>query len=140
MPNSTQRWADRNLFRKGRRWFLSAAGVTVALPYLEALDPKRAQAALGTGTKRLFLFHSPAGVNVTTWAPTGTGTSFTLGTTMSAVSAANLQSRVMIVTGTGAIGGPRGHTCGISGVLTGVTCQTNSTTNAESFDQVAAAA
>ncbi len=140
MPNSTQRWADRNLFRKGRRWFLSAAGVTVALPYLEALDPKRAQAALGTGTKRLFLFHTPAGVNVTSWAPSGTGTNFTLGPTMKAVSDASLQSKVMIVTGTSAIGGPRGHTCGISGVLTGVQCQTNSTSNAESFDQVAAAA
>jgi hypothetical protein len=139
MANSTQRWADRNLFRVGRRWFLSAAGISVALPYLEALDPKRAYAALGTGTPRLFLFHSPAGVNVTTWAPTGTGTNFTLGTTMAAVSAANLQSRVTIVTGLSGIGGPRGHTCGISGVLTGVMCQTNSTTNSESFDQVAAA-
>jgi hypothetical protein len=140
MSNSTQRWADRNLFRMGRRWFLSAAGITIALPYLEALDPKRAYAALGTGTKRLFLFHSPAGVNVTTWAPTGTGTTFTLGTTMKPVSDANLQSKVTIVTGTAAIGGPRGHTCGISGVLTGVQCKTNSTTNAESFDQVAATA
>jgi hypothetical protein len=138
MPNSTQRWAERNLFRKGRRWFLSAAGITVALPYLEALDPKRAEAALGTGTKRLFLFHTPAGVNVTSWAPSGTGTNFTLGPTMAAVGTANLQSRVTIVTGLGGIGGPRGHTCGISGVLTGVMCQTNSTTNSESFDQVAA--
>lgn len=139
MPNSTQRWADRNLFRMGRRWFLSAAGIAVALPYLEALDPKRAYAALGSGTPRLFLFHSPAGVNVTTWAPTGTGTNFTLGTTMASVGTANLQNRVTIVTGLSGIGGPRGHTCGISGVLTGVMCQTNSTTNAESFDQVAAA-
>ncbi len=139
MPNSTQHWADRNLFRMGRRWFLSAAGMAVALPFLEALDPKRAYAQLAAGIPRLFLFHSPAGVNVTSWAPTGTGTTFTLGATHSSVATANLQSRVMIVTGTNAIGGPRGHTCGISGVLTGTQCQTlPSTSNAESFDQVAA--
>lgn len=139
MANRTQSWADRNLFRVGRRWFLSAAGISVALPFLEALDPKSAQATLGTGTPRLFLFHSPAGVNVTTWAPSGTGTTFTLGATMAPVAAANLQSRVTIVTGLNGIGGPRGHTCGISGVLTGAQCQTNSTSNAVSFDQVAAA-
>src|SRR5271165_6765610 len=138
MSNSTQRWADRNLFRVGRRWFLSAAGISVALPYLESLDPKRAYAA-SMGTTRLFLFAMPAGVNVTSWAPSGTGTSFTLGTTHQPVVTAGLQSKVMVVTGLSGIGGPRGHTCGISGVLTGVMCQTNSTTNAESFDQVAAA-
>ena len=138
MSNNAQRWAERNLFRMGRRFFLSASGITVALPFLEALDPKGAQAALGTGTKRLLLFHTPAGVNVTSWAPQGTGTTFTLGATMKPVSDANLQSKVMIVTGLQGIGGPRGHTCGISGVLTGVGCKTNSTTNAVSFDQVAA--
>jgi Protein of unknown function (DUF1552) len=138
MANTTQRWAEHNLLRVGRRWFLSAAGIGVALPYLEALDPKRAYAALGTGTKRLFLFHTPAGVNVSSWAPSGTGTNFTLGPTMKAVSDASLQNRVMLVTGLGGIGGPRGHTCGISGVLTGVGCKANSTTNAVSFDQVAA--
>jgi hypothetical protein len=139
MRNSTQNWADRNLFRVGRRWFLSAAGISVALPFLEALDPKRAYAQLATGIPRLFLFHSPAGVNVTSWAPTGTGTNYTLGTTHSSVVTAGLQNRVMVVTGTSAIGGPRGHTCGISGVLTGFQCQTlPSTSNAESFDQVAA--
>ncbi len=138
MPNSTRNWADRNLFRMGRRWFLAATGIAVALPYLEALDSKRAYAQLGAGIPRLFLFHTPAGVNVTSWAPSGTGTNFTLGPTMSSVAAAGLQNRVMIVTGLDRVGGGAGHTCGISGILTGKACQKNATINAESFDQVVA--
>lgn len=136
MKNATQHWADTHLTRFGRRWFLTAAGVAVALPCLETLEPKQAYAA--NGAKRLFLFHIPAGVNVDTWKPSGTGTNFTLGSTMTPISDANLQSKIAIVTGTNAIGGPRGHTCGISGVLTGVMCQTNSSSNAVSFDQVVA--
>src|SRR3954471_10341799 len=131
MQNKTQRLANGSnggLTRIGRRWFLSAAGVALALPYLEMLNPQLANAA--TGGKRLFIFHMPAGVNVATWAPTGTGTNFTLGAAMKSVGTAGLQPKVTVVTGTNGIGGPRGHTCGISGILTGVQCQTNSTQNA----------
>ncbi|MDP8999002.1 MAG: DUF1552 domain-containing protein [Myxococcota bacterium] len=135
--NSTKRWADRNLMRVGRRWFLSAAGIAVALPYLESMVPQNAYAA-GAATKRLFLFHMPAGVNVSTWMPSGTGANFTFGPAMKPVATAGLQAKATVVTGTSAIGGPRGHTCGISGVLTGVQCQGNSSTNAVSFDQLAA--
>jgi hypothetical protein len=135
MKNATQHWADANLKRFGRRWFLTAAGVAVALPALETLDPKQAYAA---GVKRLFLFHMPAGVNVKTWVPSGTGTDFTFGPAMTPVNDANLKSKVTVVTGTSAVGGPRGHTCGISGVLTGVMCQGNTSSNAVSFDQVVA--
>lgn len=136
MRNSAQEWANRNLAKVGRRWFLTAAGIGLALPYFETLDPRPAMAA--AGNKRLFLFHMPAGVNVSTWAPVGTGTNFTFGTTMKPVNDAMLKPKVTIVTGTSAIGGPRGHTCGISGVLTGVRCVGNTTDNAISFDQVVA--
>jgi hypothetical protein len=122
--------------RFGRRWFLTGAGAAVALPCLETLAPREAYAA--SGAKRLFLFHMPAGVNVDTWVPSGTGTNFSFGPAMSPVTDANLKSKVTVVTGTSSIGGPRGHTCGISGVLTGVMCQPNSSSNAVSFDQVVA--
>src|SRR6478609_2386433 len=136
MSKRTERWVEQNLKRQGRRWFLTAAGIAIALPYLEAFPEKTAQAA--AGSKRLFLFHMPAGVNVTTWAPQGTGTSFSFGPAMKGIDDAGLKSKVAVVTGTNAIGGPRGHTCGISGVLTGVGCQGDTTQNATSFDQVVA--
>src|SRR6478735_688397 len=135
MSNRTERWAQDHLKRRGRRWFLTAAGVAIALPYLEVFQEQTALAA--NGSKRLFLFHMPAGVNVTTWAPQGTGTNFTFGPAMKALDDAGLKSKVAVVTGTNAVGGPRGHTCGISGVLTGVGCGTT-TSNAISFDQVVA--
>jgi Protein of unknown function (DUF1552) len=135
--NDSRSFAERHLTRVGRRWFLTAAGVAVALPYLEALDLKEARAA--SGAKRLLLFHMPAGINVKTWVPTGTGTTFQYGAAMTPIDDAKLRAKMTVVTGTNGIGGPRGHTCGISGVLTGVMCQANSTQNAISFDQVAAA-
>ena len=51
----------------------------------------------------------PAGVNVTAWKPTGTGTGFTLSPTLKPVDDAGLKPKVTVVTGTNAIGGPRGH-------------------------------
>jgi hypothetical protein len=136
--SNTRSFAERHLTRIGRRWFLTAAGVAVAVPYLESLDPQEAKAATTTGTKRLLLFHIPAGINVSAWAPIGTGTNYQFGTTMKPIDDAALKPKVMVVTGTSGIGGPRGHTCGISGILTGVMCKPNSTQNAISFDQVAA--
>ena len=138
MQTRTQRWAESNLKQIGRRWFLTGAGVTLTLPYLEALFASDAEAQAVAAVKRLFLFHMPAGVNGTAWAPVGTGTAFTLGPTMKSVDDAGLKPKVTVVTGTSAPGGPVGHTCGISGVLTGFRCVGNSTTNSVSFDQLAA--
>ncbi len=81
----------------------------------------------------------PAGINVSTWVPMDSGTSFQLGATMKPIEDAMLKSKVTVVTrAQRAGGGPHGHTCGISGVLTGVQCKGNSTTNAVSFDEVLA--
>lgn len=130
---------DNRLPRLGRRWFLGGAGAAIALPFLEvSIDGvPEAEAA---GEKRLLLFHTPAGCNMTAWAPSGAGPDFTFGTTQKPVEDAGLKSRAVMITDTSGIGGPRGHTCGISGVLTGVGCKENSTTNALSMDQVAAQA
>lgn len=130
---------DENLPRLGRRWFLGGAGAAITLPLLNvSMDVRKAAAA--TGDKRLFLFHIPAGINVTAWRPSGSGTSFTFGATQKPVEDAGLKDKSIIVTGVSGIGGPRGHTCGISGVLTGVQCRENSSNNAISMDQVAAQA
>jgi len=137
MSNSRQRWLESHLKQVKRRWFLGGGGALLALPYLEFFQETKAYAA---GPKRLFLFHMPAGCNMTAWKPTGTGTGFTFGPTMKPVNDAGLKPKVAVVTGTSAIGGPRGHTCGISGVLTGVQCATNSANNSISWDQVVAKA
>lgn len=96
--------------------------------------------AHAAGEKRLLLFHTPAGCNMTAWAPSGSGSNFTFGATQKPVEDAGLKARAVVVTETSGIGGPRGHTCGISGVLTGVGCKENSSTNAMSMDQIAAQA
>jgi hypothetical protein len=130
---------DDRFSKLGRRWFLGGAGAAVALPFLEvSLDG--IPVAKAAGEKRLLLFHVPAGCNMDAWAPSGSGNNFSFGETQKPVDDAGLKDRAVMITGTSSIGGPRGHTCGISGILTGVQCQGNSSTNAISMDQVAAQA
>src|SRR5258708_35044087 len=57
-----------------RRKFIRAAGVTLALPMLDAMIP--AFAATPKGTPRLTFLYIPNGVNPHTWAPTGAGKDF----------------------------------------------------------------
>jgi Protein of unknown function (DUF1552) len=139
MVGKTRRWMDDRFPKLGRRWFLGGTGAAIALPFLElSVDGlARAQAA---GEKRLLLFHIPAGVNQSAWTPSGNGPSFTFGESQSAVESAGLRDKALLITGASTIGGPRGHTCGISGVLTGVQCRTDDATNAVSMDQLAAQA
>lgn len=135
----TKRWMDDRYAKLGRRWFLGGAGAAMALPFLEvSLDG--VPVAKAAGEKRLLLFHVPAGCNMDAWAPSGSGTNFSFGETQKPVDDAGLKSKAVMITGTNAIGGPRGHSCGISGILTGVQCEENSSNNAVSMDQVAAAA
>ena len=56
-----------------------AAGVAIALPFLEAMRPRRASAApTGPAPKRLVLWFTPNGTVYNQWKPTGTSTDFTL--------------------------------------------------------------
>jgi hypothetical protein len=63
-----------------RRTLLRGAGVAMALPWLEAMSPRRAQAQ--TFPKRLIIFFTPNGYIEGPWMPTGSGTDFTLGVTL----------------------------------------------------------
>ena len=72
----------KNPHSVSRRMFLRGAGVVVALPYLESLVPREAKAASSTTPQRLVLFHVPCGINLATWTPTQTGTSYTLSQTL----------------------------------------------------------
>ncbi len=63
--------------RLSRRSLLrGAGGVTVGLPWLEAMEPRRANAA--ARTRRLVFFFFSNGVITSKWNPTGSDTSFTL--------------------------------------------------------------
>jgi hypothetical protein len=57
-----------------------AGGVAIALPFLDAMAPRRAQAA--TGPKRLFLMHNQNGVVPGAWFPTGGEKDFKLAPAM----------------------------------------------------------
>lgn len=62
-----------------RRTFLHGLGVTMALPFLEAMLPRGAAAATGARTPiRTAFFYVPNGVNMADWTPAQTGSDFQL--------------------------------------------------------------
>jgi hypothetical protein len=65
-----------NGFRLSRRAVLRGLGVSVALPWLEIMEPRRALAQAATRLRFLCVY-SPNGFVMTKWKPTGTGTTWT---------------------------------------------------------------
>jgi hypothetical protein len=66
-------------FRLSRRSVLrGAAGVAIALPWLEIMQPERQSRAAAAPAKRLLCVYTPGGTVLSKWTPTGTETSFTL--------------------------------------------------------------
>jgi hypothetical protein len=71
--------------RLTRRTLLrGAAGISIALPFLEAMRPGIGRAQ-GAGPKRFGVFFMPDGVNPSTWEPKGDGTNFTFGSSMTSL-------------------------------------------------------
>lgn len=65
--------------RLTRRTLLrGAAGISIALPFLEAMRPSVGKAQ-SSAPKRFGVFFTPCGIAPNTWEPTGEGTSFELG-------------------------------------------------------------
>ncbi|HUQ91680.1 MAG TPA: DUF1552 domain-containing protein [Bryobacteraceae bacterium] len=60
-----------------RRTLLRGAGVSLCLPWLEAMTPKVVKSP-----RRLAVLYMPNGVNTNAWAPQGTGRDFTLSPTL----------------------------------------------------------
>jgi hypothetical protein len=56
-----------------RRHFLRAAGVSMALPMLQAMTPSRTQAGAGTDIRRLFSICAPLGIHTPNLFPEQTG-------------------------------------------------------------------
>ncbi len=85
-----------------RRTVLKGIGVTMFLPFLEAMQPLTALGATKAGTVskapvRLAVLYMPNGVNPQTWAPTGVGADFQLSPALEPLS--NLKSEILVLSG-----------------------------------------
>ncbi len=113
------------VFRSKPRWLLSrravlrgGAGAAIALPWLEAMQPRRAHAAK---TTRFLVYYTPGGVEMDGWRPKGTETNFTLGSSLAPLEP---HKQDIIVTNNldlqvTAEGAGHPHSRGMGGLLTG---------------------
>ena len=83
-------------FRPSRRAFLGGAGVVVALPFLESLLGKSAQAD-DTWPLRMLAYYVPCGIHMPAWTPSATGSVFTLPPILSPL--VNVQQKLLVLTG-----------------------------------------
>ncbi len=82
--------------RISRRTLLRGAGVSLALPWLEAMMPVSASAASDARPPvRMAVLYMPNGVNTSMWAPTGEGRNFNLSPTLEPL--ADLRDDVLVV-------------------------------------------
>lgn len=131
-------------FPISRRTMLRGAGATLALPWLDAMLPKRARAG-STASKppvRMAVLYMPNGVNPHKWTPEGEGRDFQLSPTLQPL--ADLKNEILVLTNLWNRGSEasEGHYVKTSGFLT---CTTITKTygvdlscNGTSMDQVAA--
>lgn len=89
-----------------RRTLLKGAGVSIALPMLEAMLPFRARAQDLTAPLRLGIFCFPFGTYRQAWAPTTFGTGYVLPDNLRAL--APHKARIVLTKGLGAHGLPQG--------------------------------
>jgi hypothetical protein len=126
-----------------RRTLLRGAGVSLGLPWLEAMMPysARAQSRAPRNPVRMAMLYMPNGVNTAHWYPEGEGRDFKLSATLEPL--AGLNDQIMVLSNlwnAGAKGGD-GHYCKESAILT---CATIKKTpgvdlgNGTSMDQLAA--
>lgn len=85
-------------FPLSRRTLLRGAGVSLSLPWLEAMMPARASAATDAALKqpvRMAMLYMPNGVNVNMWTPKGTGRDFELSPTLEPL--ADLKDDILVM-------------------------------------------
>jgi hypothetical protein len=126
-----------------RRTLLRGAGVSLGLPWLEAMMPSsaRAQSAMPKNPVRMAMLYMPNGVNVAHWYPKGTGRDFELSPTLEPL--ADFKDQVQVLSNlwnAGAKGGD-GHYAKEAIILTCTTIKKTpgvDLANGVSVDQVAA--
>ena len=106
--------------RLARRTFLrGAGGAAVALPLLEAMQPRRANAAVPT--TRYLTFFTPGGTEMSGWKPTGTETAFKMGSVLEPLE--KHQRQLLLLSGIDlkvtSEGNGHPHSRGMGGLLTG---------------------
>ena len=97
-----------------------AGGLALALPFLEAMEPRSARAGNPPLPKRLILFFTPNGFVHDSWVPTGTEQSFQFGEVLAPLEA--IKKDVIVIDGLEMKrGGPGdGHQQGMGHLWTGI--------------------
>src|SRR5690349_18394696 len=104
-----------------RRATLKGLGTALALPFLDAMRPARAQSQ-SSGAPRLFYFYVPCGLNMASFTPSSTGADYELSDMLSPLK--NVRDQVSVLSGlrvTAAFDqgdGPGDHARGTSTFLT----------------------
>jgi len=80
-----------------RRSFLRSAGVTLALPFLGSLRPRRAMAQAVAPPSRLLVIYTPNGMNMADWTPATTGKDYVLTPILKPLS--TIKEDVLVLTG-----------------------------------------
>lgn len=138
----------RRRWEISRRWLLRGAGASVALPLLDAMQPgvQRARAAGEGDCRRWVMWHFPTGYNEARWTVNGPGdggTDWEPSPSLQPLADLGIQEHVSVIEGTSAPysdGAGAGHTCGISGQLSGILCSRQEVAvNGRTIDQEIAA-
>lgn len=79
-----------------RRTVLKGVGVTMFLPLLEAMEPRKAAAASNNTPKRFAVLYMPNGVHPNAWTPQGRGQSFELSPILAPL--VNVKSDINVLT------------------------------------------
>lgn len=82
--------------RSSRRAFLGGAGALLALPFLDSIAGKGAQADTST-PKRFIAYYVPNGMHMPSWTPQAAGPNFTLPTILAPLAA--FQSKLLVLSG-----------------------------------------
>ena len=117
MSRSQPKLSRRTLLR-------GAAGIGLALPFLEAmLDGRKAQASGPTPKKRLVVWYTSTGTVNARWRPSTTGTDYTASPILAPLDTENLRKRLTILSGirmsAAELLGGNAHNKGMTSVLTG---------------------
>lgn len=126
-----------------RRTLLRGAGVSLGLPWLEAMipSPARASSTVPKSPVRLAVLYMPNGVNTDAWSPQGSSRDFTLSPTLEPLQDFKDQTVVLSNLWNAASKGGDGHYVKESAILTCTTIRKTpgaDLANGVSMDQVAA--
>ncbi len=129
--------------RISRRTLLRGAGVSLGLPWLEAMMPSSARAGSQAPRNpvRMAVLYMPNGVNIAHWYPEGVGRDFQLSKTLEPLAGLNDQILVLSNLWNANAKGGDGHYCKESAILTCATIKKTpgvDLANGTSMDQLAA--